>query len=114
MTSPYCRYIVHASESVMKPKPFSYAFVACAFHATLDKSVLSVGSAYEGKMELVAVEDLVREKFCWGYDTIIGDFLREFKMHEKLFRQDYEKCNVMRISSSANLEEEWTMHEDWV
>ena len=84
----------------MKPKPFSYAFVACAFHATLCEETLSrEGKVEEGSMELITLEQLMKESYCWGYDVIFEDYVREIVGEtDFVCRKDDLRCSITRLS----------------
>jgi hypothetical protein len=105
------RYVVVAPEEAMTPKRFSYSFVACAFHATISKdAILKDSTVLEGKMELLSLSKLTSEKFCWGYETIFQDYLKEV-MHASLprfERKDEVGCRIYRIDTVAKLSDEWS------
>jgi hypothetical protein len=93
----------------MAPKPFSYAFPACAFHASLSGDILAKGEVQEGAFELIPFGKLGDERFCWGYDAIVGDYQREVigETTTLPFRNDYPKCKITRLSPTADLADDW-------
>lgn len=109
-----CRYVVHAPEDLMTPKAFSMSFIACAFHAKLNAEKISkAGAVLEGNLEIFDMSLLDKQKFCWGYDTILSDYLAHDAEGKAIgvsippMRCDYERCSIRRIASGVKLDDNW-------
>ena len=110
--TPFSRFIVEATQEVVSPKPYSLAFIACVFHASLDRAVKDGDEVNEGSLEILSVESLERETYCWGYDTAFKAYLKEICGIDFDFRTDYEKCNVYRIAPNEDIGV-WASSERW-
>lgn len=110
---PFARYVVFASKDIMSPKPMSYAFVACAFRATLAETTIKAGGeVLEGKFELLDMDTLAKEHYCWGYDVIFKQFVEGSTSECISFPTDYPRCVIQRVAPDADFGE-WSGNEVW-
>ncbi|KAH9255241.1 hypothetical protein BASA81_006681 [Batrachochytrium salamandrivorans] len=106
---PFSRYMITASMNMMHPKPHPYSFVCCVFSSEITEAKMLELTTKEGGLEVLGIDQLrQRERFAWGYDLILSDFVGGEE-----FRNDYEKCGAKRLSSLIKIgkwSDEW---EEW-
>lgn len=110
---PFSRFVIRACADVMAPKP-AYSFTVSVFTATVSNAaVKGLPHVNEGTMEIVPVQNLLGEKFCWGYDTVFRSYLQATYP-----AVDYTTClgdsviEVTQIKSDEYLGE-WANAEAW-
>ena len=100
----------------MEPKGHAYQFICAVFYANVPNLEELSLTNEEGHVEVISLEKLREvEQFSWGYDTILKDYLLDVVGFRRLgweFRQDYEKCNAIRLSPEKELGI-WAAQEEW-
>ncbi len=109
---PFSRFIIHASEKVMKPRA-TYSFICYVYTAILSLPAnVREDAVSEGSLCLKTFEELSEEPFSWSYDVVFKSYLEECekcnertvaKLGRKIGTEEIiPRCRVNRIDPAAN------------
>lgn len=110
---PFARYLISASIEMMEPKQRPYQFECAVFSAQVEETN-EFAITKEGNMEWISLEDLAnKERFAWGYDAILRDFVYSKLQINVAFIKDYDKCRATRYGKQQVLGKWSSSNETW-
>jgi len=112
--TPFARFVVGADADLMSPKD-AYCFTCCVFQATLPTAP---AHTEEGAIEVLTLEQLQGERFCWGYDVVFNAWTTEIDRSGAAGAGTsntlpWLRCDVHRIAPGANVGEWAGGEEAW-